>query len=199
LSSPSGYPFALKIAAGMVNAVNGKFWTDELDVVDQDYIEVPGQPWLDGFCVAENAVRQFVAMPLGQGYTAEEQVTGNTEHGGMQLLARPLRGELWERRKAQRGAFKVACAMQCEAPPPSAGGMGLAPGGSIRQQINKAQELTEDWEPAVRSRCFVHISNSLAWRAATGGAARPAADGRRLYPGWPALVRLVRRSASAAQ
>jgi len=27
-------------------------------------------------------VRQFVAMPLGAGYTAEERVTGRAEHGG---------------------------------------------------------------------------------------------------------------------
>jgi hypothetical protein len=28
---------------------------------------------------------QFVAMPLGQGYTIEEQLTGQTKHGGIQI------------------------------------------------------------------------------------------------------------------
>ena len=35
----------------------------------QDYLVVPGQPWLDGcgFCVQKGLIRQFVAMPLGRG------------------------------------------------------------------------------------------------------------------------------------
>ena len=41
----------------------------------EDYFEVPEQPWLDGFCTGSGVVRQFVAMPLGSGYTVEEQVT----------------------------------------------------------------------------------------------------------------------------
>src|SRR3712207_6971165 len=75
-------------------------------------------------------------MPLGQGYTAEEQVTGAAEHGGIQLLVRPLRREVWARRLEQQrqaraswtgdGVLGEACAS------PSAG-MGLAPGGGIRQ------------------------------------------------------------------
>ncbi len=28
-------------------------------------------------------IRQFVAMPLGEGYTAEEQLTGEAQHGGL--------------------------------------------------------------------------------------------------------------------
>ena len=31
-------------------------------------------------------IRQFVAMPLGAGYTAEEQITGEAEHGGLQIV-----------------------------------------------------------------------------------------------------------------
>ena len=48
--------------------------------------------------------------------------------------------------------------------------MGLAPGGSITQVINKARERPADWDLATRSRCFVHIANSLHWRAVTGEA-----------------------------
>lgn len=69
------YPFALKIAAGKINAVTGDRWVDQLDGGPQDYVVVPTQPWLDGYCVAKGVVRQFVAMPLGAGYTAEEQIT----------------------------------------------------------------------------------------------------------------------------
>lgn len=188
-SSPNGYPMAVKIAAGKINAVNGKEWTNELDFADQDYCEVPGQPWLDGFCVEKGVVRQFVAMPLGQGYTAEEQVTGRAEHGGMQFLVHPLKGSIWQARKEEEerrrraweaerasfgggrvpspapGAFAHA---QCMAAPMA--DMGLAPGGSITQVINEATEAPADWDLAARSRCFVHIANSLHLRAVTGEA-----------------------------
>ena len=45
----------------------------------QNYVVVPGQPWLDGYCVEKGIIRQFVAMPLGQGYSVEEQLTGEPE------------------------------------------------------------------------------------------------------------------------
>ena len=164
---------AVKVAAGKVNAVNGEPWTNELDFARQDYLEVPGQPWLDGFCVAEGKVRQFVAMPLGRGYTAEEQVTGAAEHGGIQLLVRPLKRKVWERRLERQRKMRARWAAEdvpmeaCAAP---LADMGLAPGGSIRQQINEAVERPGDWDPDARSRCFVHIADSLAWRAVTGEA-----------------------------
>ena len=79
------YPCAIKIAAGKINAVSGKPWKPELDGTERDYVVVPEQPWLDGFCVAKDVVRQFVAMPLGSGYSVEEQITGKPEHGGLQM------------------------------------------------------------------------------------------------------------------
>ena len=45
----------------------------------------PDQPWLDGFVVDKGCVRQFFAMPQGAGYSAEEQLTGEAVHGGLQL------------------------------------------------------------------------------------------------------------------
>src|ERR1700693_390234 len=74
-----GYPCAIKIAAGKINAVSGKRWQPELDASERDYMVVPDQPWLDGYCVAQDQVRQFVGMPMGAGYTAEEQITGKAE------------------------------------------------------------------------------------------------------------------------
>jgi hypothetical protein len=46
--------------------------------------------------------------------------------------------------------------------------MGLAPGGRMRQEIYDDPHRFEDWETEHRSRCFVHLTNSLAWRAVTG-------------------------------
>ena len=39
--------------------------------------------------------------------------------------------------------------------------MGLAPGGLMRQQIYEDEYGLDAWEPSARSRCFVHIINSV--------------------------------------
>ena len=80
-SGPNRYPFAVKIAAGKIDAVTGKSWSNGLNRGPQDYVVVPKQPWLDGYCVKKGIIRQFVAMPLGMGYTVEAQVKGLV-HGG---------------------------------------------------------------------------------------------------------------------
>ena len=90
------YPFAIKIAAGKINAVTGAGWDNALQREPQDYVVLPEQPWLDGFCVQKGLIRQFVAMPLGAGYSAEEQLTGAAEHGGLQIIAYPMKRERYE-------------------------------------------------------------------------------------------------------
>ena len=49
------------------------------------YLVAPRQPWLDGFAIEKGVIRQFVAMPFGDGYTVEEQMTGEAEWGGLQM------------------------------------------------------------------------------------------------------------------
>jgi len=56
------------------------------------------QPWLDGYCVEKGFIRQFVAMPLGSGYSTEEQIIGEAEHGGIQIVVYPMRREVFEKR-----------------------------------------------------------------------------------------------------
>src|SRR5687767_5385426 len=128
-----GYPFAVKVAAGKVNAVTGGAWNDALQRVPQDYVSVPEQPWLDGFCVREGVIRQFVAMPLGSGYSVEEQLTGSAEHGGIQLLVHPLKRSAYERLARWTPHAPMAeplqdFALECRAD------MGLAMGGEMRQE-----------------------------------------------------------------
>ena len=43
----------------------------------------------------EDFIRQFVAMPLGEGFTAEEQITGKAEHGGLQIIVYPMKHEAY--------------------------------------------------------------------------------------------------------
>lgn len=46
--------------------------------------------------------------------------------------------------------------------------MGLAPGGRMKQNIEKDRFDVDDWDMAHASRCFVHICNSMVWRQITG-------------------------------
>lgn len=164
--SPAGYPFAVKIAAGKINAASGESWREGLHRDPQDYCTVPGQPWLDGFCVAKGVVRQFVAAPLGMGATAEEQLTGEAEHGGLQILVHPLKAKVWEKEQRAEGArYEDALPIQyCRAAPD----MGLAPGGRMRQAIYRDRRDLADWDQRVRARCFVHIASSSTWKGITG-------------------------------
>jgi hypothetical protein len=167
--TPHEYPFALKIATGRINAVTGEAWQDGLNSDPQDYVVVPDQPWLDGYCIEKGIIRQFVAMPLGSGYSAEEQLTGRAEHGGVQLVAYPMKRDHYEkiRRRRARPAYGVMADLApyvCEAAPD----MGLAPGGRMRQEIYDDEHPFDAWDLRQRSRCFVHLANSLVWRAITG-------------------------------
>ncbi|MCU0724838.1 MAG: hypothetical protein MUE73_03460 [Planctomycetes bacterium] len=165
------WPFAVKIAAGKIDAVTGKGWSEGLGRAPQDYLVAPVQPWLDGFCVEKGIIRQFVAMPLGGGYTAEEQITGKGEFGGIQILVRPMRKEAFERRfpKLDRryDSMAVGSVEECCACAPAMD-MGLGAGGRMRQEIYDDPYDLADWDAAQGSRCFVHLANSLVWRAVTG-------------------------------
>ena len=90
----TSYPFAVKIATGKVNAVSGKLWDKGLKTDPQNYVVIPKQPWLDGYCVEKGIIRQFVAMPLGMDLTAEEQVTGKGIYGGLQIQVFPMKKEV---------------------------------------------------------------------------------------------------------
>ncbi len=157
-----GYPFAVKVAAGKINAVTGKPWCEGLHRKPQDYLAVPKQPWLDGFCVAKGTIRQFVAMPLGEGFTAEEQLTETAEWGGIQLLVHPLRAELWHREQ-----FIEHLCRKCLDLPRA---MGIAPGGRMRQEIYADRRSDADYDQTSAARCFVTILNSTQWQAVTGEA-----------------------------
>ena len=161
------YPFAVKVATGKINAITGEEWADGVHRDPQDYMVVPDQPWLDGYCVEKGTIRQFVAMPLGRGYTAEEQITGEAEHGGLQLVAYPMKADVY--RKLHRRHENVMYDMAMEVLPCAAApDMGLAPGGRMKQEIFDDPHAFDVWDLRSSSRCFVHIANSLAWRAVTG-------------------------------
>ena len=164
----TSYPMAVKVAAGKVDAVTGEVWTEELSPRPQNYLAVPDQPWLDGFCVGKGLIRQFVAMPLGRGFTAEEQLTGEARHGGLQIVVYPMqaaRYEAWARERSER--FAASGPMPCQSPAGSAE-MGLAPGGVMLQEIYRDEYGFEAWDTSARSGCFVHILNSVQYLQMSG-------------------------------
>lgn len=161
------YPFAIKIAAGKINAVSGARWDNELHDEPQDYVVIPDQPWLDGFCIGKELIRQFVAMPLGEGYTAEEQLTGAAEHGGIQIVAYPMKRdayEAWSASKAESRDLEGLDYLDFFV----GSQMGLAAGGLMRQQVFEDEYGLQVWDTTVGSRCFVHLLNSAQFSSVTG-------------------------------
>jgi hypothetical protein len=168
--SNSGYPFAVKIAAGKINAVTGQAWSEDLEAKPQDYVVLPEQSWLDGFCVQKGLIRQFVAMPLGGGYTAEEQLSQSTDNGGLQIIVYPMKRELYlESLQESFDHVNYSIPTYCRNQAANTKSMGLAAGGLMRQEISADNYYGfKSWDMGVSKRCFVHILNSTQWATATG-------------------------------
>jgi hypothetical protein len=178
-------PNAIKVAVGKVNALSGETWSEDLVAGDpgtdgQDYMVVPDQPWLDGINAGAGYIKQFVAMPLGMGYTVEGQVTGREDHGGLQLCVfEPKPGRF---PAAPPPPPRIAYDVAPYGPPmPMAMGalpaaqaafagqeMGLGAGGRMRQRIYPDPHGVETWDQGNRARVFVHLVNSQTWTAITG-------------------------------
>ena len=174
---PGDYPCALKVATGKINAISGEPWGNGLVATPQDYLVVTSQLWLDGFAVGQGLIRQFVAMPLGAGFSAEEQLTGQAAHGGLQLVVYPMQRERFEELEAQRQADRhrevhdsylpgFGDVMGEEGPTE----MALSPGGLMRQQIERDPYGVDAWDQSAGSRCFVHLVNSQIYAVITGQA-----------------------------
>jgi hypothetical protein len=158
----------------------------------QDYVTIPDQPWLDGFNVGNGQIRQFVAMPLGDGYTVEEQITGEAVHGGLQLIIYPLDPRYYSPpRPVSRGILggllgglnwngypgefltssaSYACtnSLSANACSVQSAQMGLAPGGLMRQEVYTDRHGIAKWDQAHSAKCFVHLLNSQQFEQVTG-------------------------------
>jgi hypothetical protein len=119
---------------------------------------------MDGYCVEKGVIRQFVAMPLGEGYSVEEQITGAAEHGGVQIIAYPMKAERYEALNIPRpGAYFAESSL-----PQFCRSMGLAPGGRMKQEIYEDPYGLEAWDQRHFSRCFAALVNSDTWWQITG-------------------------------
>lgn len=175
------FPVAIKVAAGKINAVTGEAWRSGLHRDPQDYMVSPEQPWLDGFAVEKGVIRQFVAMPLGEKYSVEEQLTGQADWGGLQISVAPLRTHVWKAKRkeweeAQRARVEMSACFHEDLVLGSLGrvscmSMGLAAGGRMRQIIHPDPFELEDWDFSAADRVFLTLVHAKDWKKVTGEAA----------------------------
>ena len=164
------FPCAIKVAAGKINAISGQPWHHGLAADPQDYVVTPDQEWLDGFNVGQGRIRQFVAMPLGAGYTVEEQLTGMADHGGLQLAVYPLKADRFQYllEESRRERERVMRSRRQESRIQYGIDFGLSNGGLLRQVIEKDPYGLDAWDQERVVRCFVHLLNSEQYLAVTG-------------------------------
>jgi hypothetical protein len=186
----SNYPIAMKVGAGKICAVSGEEWREGLRNASlQNYCVLPNQPWIDGFAVEKGIIRQFIAEPLGSGFTVEEQLTGEARWGGIQFQAFPLDPalywqeslrhaieSLWRIERRLRGrrfqsseadGFFGDCQGGAVAEDSA---MGLGAGGRMKQDIYKDDRSPSDYLDCTGNRCFLHLCNSEQWELITGEA-----------------------------
>jgi hypothetical protein len=163
-------PIAIKVATGKINAVSGLDWKDGLEADPQNYLVVPDQPWLDGFNVGKGTVRQFVAAPLGEGLTVEEQINANSDVGGIQLEFIPMKKEYFERLKSEFREYHDSSIKSCKnmSMSMSMDDMGIGAGGSMRQEIYEDEYGIDAWDLDKSERCFITLANAEQWLSITG-------------------------------
>lgn len=158
-------PNAVKVAIGGVNALTGEPDGAALAGTPQNYLVAPLQPWLDGIKVGRGSIRQFVAMPLGQGYTVEAALTGEERRGGIQLTVfEPRPGHFSEAPPPAGAAFSGPMRS------PSSSAMGLGAGGVMRQRVYPDPHGVETWDPDPLGTVVLHIVDSRRYREITGEA-----------------------------
>jgi hypothetical protein len=165
-------PNAVKIGVGMINALSGRTWDQSLSRGRQDYVVVPDQPWLDGINAGKGVIRQFVAMPLGMGYTVEGQITGREEAGGLQIIVYDPKPGRFPDEEPRRG-FNERNYLCCCSPASVESEMGLSAGGKMKQKIYPDSYGIDSWDPQSFGRVYIHIVNSMAYREITGSEPPP--------------------------
>ena len=175
------HPVAVRVGLGEVDALTGERWRDRLRGKPQNYVIVPLQPWLDGINAGGGTIRQFVAMPLGQGYTVEAQVTGKETFGGLQLRVHDAKPGTFPERDPHPRAMHRAAMIDAHAAPAQAGPMGLGAGGTMRQAIYPDPHGARTWDAGNAGEVFIHIVNSAIYEAITGKVPPPSSVDAKTY------------------
>ena len=168
LDFDGSYPMAVKVAAGKINAVTGEGWENELSgeaprLCRHSRSAVVGRIQCDGG--DDPAV---CGHAPGRRLHGRGAVDGGGGARGTSDCRLSDEGFGYTSRLCGKKLFIAYSPPPAQAPPRE---MGLAPGGLMRQEIYEDEYGLEAWETSVRSRCFVHILNSVQFFDVTG--ARP--------------------------
>lgn len=169
-SGPRWKPRAVKIGVGGVNALTGEKWSEEFKKEkEQDYLVAPiPQLWIDGIKSGKGTIRQFVAMPLGKGYTVEGQITGKETVGGIQVVvSHPKKGK-FKKPKGERGPReplqpRMTLSLQGEGTE-----MGIGAGGTMKQKIYPDPHGFDTWDIKNIGVATIYIVNSEQFEKITG-------------------------------
>lgn len=157
-------PNAIKVAVGRVNAISGGSDSEFLCSDPQNYMVCPGQPWLDGINSGRRSIRQFVAMPLGLGYTVEGNITGGEKYGAIQIKVFEPKAGLFPDQPPkikEKGPIRSAGLG-------NASTMGLAAGGKMKQKIYPDPYRVDAWDTDNFTEVIVHIVNSRDFQQISG-------------------------------
>lgn len=157
-------PNAVIVAAGGINVLSGKPDSEQLSDNPQNYLVCPDQPWLDGIHTDQGAIRQFVAMPLGLGYTVEASLSGSDTRGGIKLVVfepKPGRFPDTPPPRHDEGPVRMAGLGRGSR-------MGLGAGGTIRQKIYPDAYGLDTWDTANSGDVFIHLLDSARFQEITG-------------------------------
>ncbi len=152
-------PNAVKIELGKVNAVSGESESDSLQGKPQNYLVCPQQLWLDGINSGKNAIRQFVAMPLGLGVTVEANISDKEEFGAIQITVFEPKAGVFPDQAPEKHHNFVQKRIRSSAMFKSFT-MGLAAGGQIKQKIYPDPYGIDVWDSENFGEATIHIVNS---------------------------------------
>jgi hypothetical protein len=158
-------PNALKIGVGRVNALTGDAWDVGLHNDPQDYLVCPDQPWLDGFKTEQGVVRQFVAVPLGLGYTAEAQLTGDEFTGGIQIIVYEPKPGIFPELPPLPSPVSIEESTNFGMEKSE---MGVAAGGKMKQNIYPDPYGVDTWDQENFGSLDVYILDSNMYYKLTG-------------------------------
>lgn len=179
----SRYRFALKVAAGPLNALTGEPWSVNLQRQPQNYVVLPDPTWED------EVIRHLVSMPLDAGL-AKDKPPANTTSEGIQIQVVPMRVEPYY---LNEGRFFIPPTIQefflrlifapmlskklseinrpqrpWDIEDPLDKSMDPAFDETARRQILEDPYEFAEWDQTRTVCCFVHPCNSAAWRQITG-------------------------------
>lgn len=169
-------PRAVKIGVGSVNALTGEPWDLTLKKIpEQNYLVAPvPQPWIDGIKTGKNTIRQFVAMPLGSGFTVSEQVNGEASGGLKIAVFNPKKGKFKKPKEETHflglgtGAASTAPTFSEKSEKSGGAELGLAAGGLMTQKIYPDPYGLETWDNEKFGSITIHIVNSEQFEKITG-------------------------------